>query len=69
LTVHFVEEGVFYLSIIQDLYGSSISAYKTASRQMVSLVLDMIRLAMKAEKKKVSGRLQFHSDQGFRYAS
>ncbi len=45
-------EGTLYLSIIRDLYDNSIVAYKTASRQTVSLVLDTIRLAMKKEKKK-----------------
>lgn len=54
---------------VRDLYDNSIVAYKTAFRQMVSLVLDMIRLAMKKEKKKVAAELQLHSDQGFQYTS
>lgn len=62
-------EGVLYLSMIRDLYDNSIVAYKTASRQTVSLVLDTIRLAMKKEKKKVAAELQLHSDQGFQYTS
>ena len=33
--------------MIRDLYDNSIVAYKTASHQTVSLVLDTIRLAMK----------------------
>ena len=41
------KEGVLYLSMIRDLYDNSIVAYKTSSRQTVSLVLDTIRLAMK----------------------
>ena len=63
------KEGVLYLSMIRDLYDSSIVAYKTASRQTVSLVLDTIRLAMKKEKKRVAAELQLHSDQGFQYTS
>ena len=63
------KEGVLYLSMIRDLYDNSIVAYKTASRQTVSLVLDTIRLAMKKEKKKVAAELQLHSDQGFQYTS
>lgn len=62
-------QGVLYLSMIRDLYDNSIVAYKTAESQTVSLVLDTIRLAMKQEKKKVAGRLQLHSDQGFQYTS
>ena len=63
------KEGVLYLSMIRDLYDNSIVAYKTASRQTVSLVLDTIRLAMTKEKKKVAAELQLHSDQGFQYTS
>ena len=63
------KEGVLYLSMIQDLYDNSIVAYKTSSRQTVSLVLDTIRLAMKKEKKRVAAELQLHSDQGFQYTS
>lgn len=55
--------------MIRDLYGNSIVAYKTASRQTVNLVLDTIRLAMKKEKKRVAAELQLHSDQGFQYTS
>ena len=63
------KEGVLYLSMIRGLYDNSIAAYKTASRQTVSLVLDTIRLAMKKEKKKAAAELQLHSDQGFQYTS
>lgn len=62
-------EGILYLSMIRDLYDNSIVAYKTASVQTVSLVLDTIRLAIKAEKKAVAAQLQLHSDQGFQYTS
>ena len=62
-------EGVLYLSMIRDLYDNSIVAYKTATQQTVNLVLDTIRLAMKAEKKRVAAELQLHSDQGFQYTS
>ena len=63
------KEGVLYLSMIRDLYDNSIVAYKTATQQTVNLVLDMIRLAMKKEKKRVAAELQLHSDQGFQYTS
>ena len=59
------KQGVLYLSMIRDLYDNSIVAYKTATQQMVNLVLDTIRLAMKREKKRVAAELQLHSDQGF----
>lgn len=62
-------QGVLYLSMIRDLYDNSIVAYKTAESQTINLVLDTIRLAVKQEKKKVAGRLQLHSDQGFQYTS
>ncbi|MBQ8198374.1 MAG: IS3 family transposase [Lachnospiraceae bacterium] len=63
------KEGVLYLSMIRDLYDNSIVAYKTASQQTVSLVLDTIRLAMKKEKKRVAAELQINRDQGFQYTS
>lgn len=59
------KEGVLYLSMIRDLYDNSIVACKTATRQTVNLV----RLAMKKEKKRVATELQLHSDQGFQYTS
>ena len=62
-------QGMLYLSMIRDLYGNSIVAYKTGTRQTVHLVLDTIRLAMKQEKKRVAAELQLHSDQGFQYTS
>jgi len=61
-------QGILYLSMIRDLYDNSIVAYKTATQQTVNLVLDTIRLAMRAEKV-VAGRLQLHSDQGGQYTS
>ena len=63
------KEGVLYLSVIRDLYDNSIVAYKTATQQTITLVLDTIRLAMKKEKKRVAAELQLHSDQGFQYTS
>ena len=56
------KQGALYLSIIRDLHDNSIMAYKTASQQTVNLVLDTIRLAMKAEKKRAAAELQLHSD-------
>ena len=55
--------------MIWDLYDSCIVAYKTATQQTVNLVMDTIRLAMKAEKKRVAAELQLHSDQGFQHTS
>ena len=43
-------QGVLYLSVIRDLFGSSIVAYKTGTEQTINLVLDTIRLAMRKEK-------------------
>ena len=62
-------QGVLYLSMIRDLYDNSIVAYKTSTSQTVNLVLDTIRLAMKAEKKRVAGELQLHMQQGGQYTS
>ena len=62
-------QGVLYLSMIRDLYDNSIVAYKTATHQTVTLVLDTIRLAMRKEKKRAAAELQLHSDQGGQYTS
>ena len=62
-------QGILCLSMIRDIYDNSIVAYKTATAQTVSLVLDTIRLAMEKERKKVAAELQLHSDQGFQYTS
>ena len=63
------KQGILYLSMIRDLYDSSIVAYKTGTEQAVNLVLDTIRLAMRKEKKRAAAELQLHSDQGFQYTS
>ena len=63
------KQGVLYLSMIRDLYDSSIVAYKTATQQTVNLVLETIHLAMKQKKKRVAAELHLHSDQGFQYTS
>ena len=62
------DQGVLYLSIIRDLFDSSIVAYKTGTSQTVNLVLDTIRLAMQKEKK-VAAELKLHSHQGSQYTS
>lgn len=62
-------QGVLYLSMIRELHDNSIVDYKTGTEQTVNLVLDTIRLAIKREKKKVTAKLQLHSDQGTQYAS
>jgi transposase InsO family protein len=61
------KQGVLYLSVIKDLYDSSIIAYKTGTEQSVNLVLRTIKAAK--EKEKVTKELQLHSDQGFQYTS
>ena len=61
------KQGVLYLSVIRDLYDSSIVAYKTGTEQNINLVLRTIREAKKKEK--VTAELQLHSDQGFQYTS
>ena len=60
-------EGVLYLSIIRDLFDTSIVSYKTSTTQNVQLVLETIKAAKRKEK--VTGELQLHSDQGFQYTS
>ena len=61
------KQGVLYLSMIRDLFDSSIVAYKTGTEQTVNLVLDTIRLATRKEKKRAAAELQLYSDQGFQY--
>ena len=60
-------QGMLYLSVIRDLYDSSIVAYKTGTSQNINLVLSTIIAAKKKEK--VTAELQLHSDQGFQYTS
>ncbi len=60
-------QGFLYLSVIRDLYDSSIAAYKTSTVQNINLVLNTIRAAKRKEK--VTGELQLHSDQDFQYTS
>lgn len=60
-------QGFLYLSVIRDLYDSSIIAYKTSTVQNINLVLNTIRAAK--SKEKVTEELQLHSDQGFQYTS
>ena len=60
-------QGFLYLSVIRDLYDSSIVACKTGTEQNNNLVLNTIRAAKKNEK--VTAELQLHSDQGFQYTS
>ena len=60
-------QGVLYLSMIRDLYGNSIVAYKTGTEQTVNLVLNTIKAAV--QKEAATAELQLHSDQGFQYTS
>lgn len=60
-------EGTCYLSIIRDLCDNHIVSYQVSTEQTLPLVLDTLHLAMK--RKKVTGELILHSDQGFQYTS
>lgn len=51
------------MSMIWDLYDNSIAAYRAVAQQMVNLVLDTIRLAIKIEKTKAAAEVQLHSGQ------
>lgn len=65
--LHNPQEGVLYFSIIRDLFDNSIVSDKTSMTQNVQLVLETIKDAKRKEK--VTGELQFHSNQGFQYTS
>lgn len=60
-------QGTLYLSVIRDLFDTSIVAYKMATQQSVDLVLQTIRQAK--QKEAVAAELQLHSDQGVQYTS
>lgn len=60
-------QGVLYLSMIRDLYDSSIVAYETGTEQTINLVTKTIHAAFRKEA--VAAELQLHSDQGFQYTS
>lgn len=60
-------QGVLYLSMIRDLFDSSIVAYKIGTEQTINLVLNTVREAK--TKEKVTAELHLHSDQGFQYTS
>ena len=47
--VNFVDlqQGIFYLSVIRDLFDNSIVAYKTGTEQNINLVLPTIKEAKK----------------------
>ena len=53
-------QGVLYLSMIRDLYDSSIMAYKTGTEQTINLVTKTIHSAF--QKETVAAELQLHSD-------
>ena len=65
--LHSNRTGFLYLSVIRDLFESSIVTYKTSRQQNVNLVLDTVRSAI--QKEQVTAELQLHSDQGFQYTS
>lgn len=60
-------QGMLYLSMIRDLYDSSVISYKMGTEQTINLVLNTIRDAK--AKEIVTAELQLHSDQGFQYTS
>lgn len=58
-------QGFLYLSVIRDLYDTSIVAHKTSTNPNVNLVLETVRAA----KTLIAVPLTLHSDQGFQYTS
>jgi len=56
-------QGTMYLSVIKDLYDSSIVSYRMEPHMYSKLVLGTIQDAV--DKEKVAGGLIIHSDQGF----
>jgi len=60
-------QGTMYLSVIKDLYDSSIVSYRMEPHMYLKLVLGTIQDAV--DKEKVAGGLTLHSDQGFQYTS
>ena len=56
-------QGALYLSVIRNLFDSSIVAYQMGTEQNVNLVLNTIKAAK--QKEAVAAELQLHSDQGF----
>lgn len=60
-------QGTLYLSVIRDLYDSSIISYQTGTEQNIQLVLNTIRQAKRKER--VTAELQLYSDQDFQYTS
>ena len=60
-------QGTLYLSVIRDLFDTSIIAYRMGAQQSINLVLQTIRQAK--QKEGVAAELQLHSDQGFQYTS
>jgi transposase InsO family protein len=59
------DDGVYYLSIIKDLYDGFIIANKLGKRNDMGLVTDTLVMA----KKEVAEGLTIHSDQGTQYTS
>ena len=63
ITYIHTDQGTMYLSVIKDLYDSSIVSYRMEPTMHVKLVLGTIQDAV--DKEKVAGGLTLHSDQGF----
>ena len=60
-------QGIFYLSVIQDLFDRSIVSYQLSHSPDTELVLKTIEKAYRIEK--VADGLILHSDQGAQYTS
>lgn len=61
----YTEYGVYYLSVIKDLYDGFVIAHKLGKRNDMGLVADTVKMA----KKEAASGLILHSDQGTQYTS
>jgi transposase InsO family protein len=58
-----------YLSVILDLYNNEVVSYHISERNDLNLVLNTLKKAINATKKREVKGLLLHSDQGFQYTS
>lgn len=63
----YTKQGFLYLSVIKDLFDSSIVSYRYSNKQSNLLVTATVTDALRREK--ITGKLLLHSDQGFQYTS
>ena len=59
------DSGVYYLSVIKDLYDGFVIAHKLGKRNDMGLVVATLKMA----KKEIANGLVLHSDQGSQYTS